>query len=366
MEEKVNIFSILSVGNLELVHSAMLEFLIKSDGAFVPSFFSENVSFNAIQKEVSYKSSSKKRVRFDLVLFRERGELDLKDISLIIENKFKASPSTNQLKEYDKFFEDKHINPLKILMVFDKNQISSDVLFYCVNERWVVVSYFGEKNSLVSYLEDKVQSFEGIKALLVEQYFDFLNTIKSTINCYLTQNKFPLFKHDDSSFTNNAFGVTKRELNFRKLLFLQAEVSKRIDPLLISDITANNDGGSNVIPSIAFWYKLKQITGSSLSAYFAVDGDSMKVGFLYNKSTLKETVKLIEAKKEKFAAELKMLSLTSVEVNSKKPVTLKEGLSDNNKLSVHSVFTFFIKEGQSFNTVVNDAAKILNSFFKSI
>ncbi len=375
----INIFNLLSVGNKELVHSAMLKFLIENKATgFAKEFF--KIPDSELTLEESFGKG-----RLDIV-GRLNGEIEF-----IIENKYKATPTVKQLKAYDDYCKDlslKRKKIIKILMVFSQNQVPSDVIDHCIKQEWELRSYFSSiKNTdenLLNYLEGLKEiipvEIDEKKQILINDYYDYLKENEMVLNKFINNYKYFSYKEieNDMLLSIPDFNtISSRLIGFQYLLYIQAKISKEI--IGIKDIYSDNDGGKNVIPSIAFWYNSK-ISDPSISnpfyklAYFGIDGDSIKVGLNYERreESNNDTEKFIEKVKEKMKDQITFKSLI-LQNNNKKIKSIKVDKmdvigpnTDNKPSSVHSIYCFITKEEALLDHVVQDCADLAKLFFTTL
>lgn len=371
MSEDFNIFSILTVGNQELTHSAMIRFLFDlSNGNMdlkdnLYSFFEfDKIEAYEVQLEKSYKYA-KKKLRYDIVFFDAKNlkepsrcivENKFKASNLIesprciIENKFKATPSVGQLKLYDQHLQSIQSDQiLKVLLVFDEKQIPSDVVEYCEEKKWKVKGYFGNKGLLNEFndlFSSSAYSFQisQKELFLVNQYFEYLKLINCQVEKYTKSEDY--IRYADAKTIGVNF-INQRELYFRYLLSIQSETSLKLTDYKFK---STNDGGKNNIPSIAFWFDLesKSTNRDIKEAYFGIDGDSIKIGFSYPRNISKENPSSLEG----FCSNLKFND-TEVLIAKKQNFKIKSN-SDDSKISVFSPFTFQIQSNQKNKKLIID------------
>lgn len=356
-----NIFNILSAGNKELVHSSMIKLFCEiEEFDFIKKFLDIDTPDDLkIQIEKSDKVGGEK-IRFDLLGV---SCVNNEKVHFLIENKFKATPSVKQLEIYDKTR--KNITK-KFLMVFHSNQVPSDVRIYCEQNGWELRSYFSDGDSenqsllsFLSFLKVSDNLAENLKLLILE-YTNYLKSIHEDIQHLKNNSNYITDRQIDEWLeTNKLNGIlNRRELKFQYLLYIQSTITAKLIFKRSDNITSNNDGGKNNTPSVALWKKSENIEAID-SFYFAIDGDTMKVGVLYKRKDISKVKVLINSISENF---LKNQDLTSVEVKDRLSSKLKEK-DASEKLSVFSLYTFKIKENRLKSDVVEDALKIITSFF---
>jgi len=359
MQEDFNIFNLLSSGNKELVHTSMLQFLWETEKLGLhQSFFKSTKDKKEItllkEKSVSIKINGvKKRLRFDLVS---------SDYDFLLENKFKATPTRRQLELYDRFLADnKQDGSEKFLFVLYKNQVTQDVKAYCEDFGWQIKSYIGideQNDSLLSYLTGL--KYKGMlsseKEFLIKQYIAYLENVQANIQ-ELVEDGDGLYKI--KKYIGKGI-MSVREKQFHYLLHIQSEISKSLKEKGVKeyDLETTNDGGANVVPSIAFWQSLTNKDQIIKSLYFGIDGDTMKIGVEYRR---KDGERLRDMIRE--IGSSNMNGLKSVKQNKQNIDRIKKGKKNDNKTSVYSLATYTIKENQKKNDVVEDAVKIIRSYF---
>ena len=355
----MNIFKILATADKELVHSAMLKFFLESDTIcddFIKNFF--GISNLQSKGEVNLEQSDKNhktgdRIRFDLLMTSSKAD---KTPILVVENKFKATPTLRQLKAYDAYFDLNDIQDVqKVLFVFSKSQLQTSVSNYCKN-RWKVVSYFPSfKNNdggdnLLSWLEG-IKSNERLdkkSKLLLNDYFDYLLCYKKKITKFIENSNF--VRHNVAS---------NRFIYFQYLLYIQGLISEKLSENQLQGIDASHDGGKNVVPGIAFWIEVKNKNAIGIKSIFsAIDGSTFKLGISYEKKAHEtingfiDSINLFQHTKE-----LKTLALNR---NNRK----LKSLENNKQESVYSIFTGQILENKPREDVVAEISEISAKYFK--
>lgn len=340
-----NIFNILSVADKELVHSSIIKLLLEN--SLINDFFPklEN-TFGEIEVEISNKVD-RKLLRLDILGYSKD---DPKKIEFIIENKFKATPTIEQLKLYDEFLSkrDASRSALKYLLVFCKTQVPSDVKKYCELNKWILISYFtfedDDKNSLLSFLEKMPKLDDDKKQFLITEYRDYLLSIKEDLSFLFKDDKMYNSRKLEQCSTN----LKKlRDLKFRYLLHIQSLLSNNIIKLSDWEVTTSNDGGSRPVPSVPFW------KGNFM---FTIDGDSLKIGFSYS-HTNAET-----------AEQLKNI-LTFVIKNDPELLSKYKGKFINTSIksdkisSVISLVSYDVKNWDSKSIFIEDATSIFNKYY---
>lgn len=367
MCEDFNVFNILSVGNQELTHSAMIRFLFElsmenkdiKDSLFSFFQFDKKETYE-VQLEKPYKLV-KKKLRYDIVFFEDENQKEIP--RCIIENKFKATPTVGQLKLYDQHLYSIHSDQtLKVLLVFDEKQIPSDVAEYCEENSWKVKGYFGINGLLNEFrvvfsnstLSSNI-SYE--KLFLVNQYFNYLELINSRIEEYTKSEDYIRSKDIE---TLHVDFINQREIYFRYLLSIQSEISQKLTDYKFK---SSNDGGKNNIPSIAFWFDLGSSSDNReiKEAYFGIDGDSIKIGFSYPRNNSKENPSSLEG----FCSNLKFND-TEVLIAKKQKFKIKSD-SEDSKISVFSPFTFEIQSSQkNKKLIIDEFVSIIHQFVSQL
>jgi PD-(D/E)XK nuclease superfamily len=358
-----NIFNILASADKELVHSAMLKFILDSD--YLANDFLTNVigisnlqfKGNTELEQSDKNPQTNKKIRFDLLI---RSSKDNKTPILLIENKFKATPTVEQLKLYDDYFESKGIHDIhKVLFVFSKSQLSTNVSDYCHN-RWKVVSYvtFVESkegnHSLLSWLKDAKThpELDERSKLLINDYYDYLRSLEEEINKLVGNITYVRNKNKSNRF-----------IHFQYLLYIQGLISKQLLGKESLNITADNDGGKNIIPSIAFWMG---VTNANLkdviSAFASIDGNTFKLGINYYKNDKEDLSSMVTLLRDNWKTK-KFKTLIPTKNNQ----SLKSADQSNKEKedSVYAIFTFQIKQNAELTNIVSEIAEISVDYFKN-
>ena len=294
-----------------------------------------------------------KKLRFDIVINNNVLDNILNAPFMIIENKYKATPTQNQLELYDTYLFQNGLSPIKVLMVFFEEQIPSDVKSYCDLHNWKIKSYFtiNESNSsLFDYLNNvNIEYYSNPnkkkQIFLIDEYKAYLNAVQGEIKTII----------NESSMLSTEYFKNNRDFWFKYLLYIQGLISKRISEKL--EVTnceivykSGNDGGSNVIPSVVFWFKKIY--------FFGIDGNSLKIGFWYehnDNSILERKKLLIEALEN------------SIYINglilSDKGVINNPNVKDKNGTSVMSLASFYLDKWQNKNDFIEDSAKLFIEYY---
>jgi hypothetical protein len=296
----------------------------------------------------------------------------------LLENKFKATPSTNQLALYDDALKDKkNENAKKFLMVFSLDQLPSDVSVYCKDNDWAMKTYFAKSDksndsknvSLLTFLKSLDLSLIKCekKKFLIQEYRDYLECIFEQVKVLTQDEKYltssTISNKSSEKHASNKQILNSRELHFQYLLYIQSLITGRLENKGF-EFKSNNDGVKNNIPSIALWKDSKEEKKSIKSLYFGIDGDSLKVGVLFKRKDgelIRNEVELIQLEMEdKITKDIHYLIPTK-----QNPSKIKMD-KNSTKLSVFSLFTFKVVEGSSKEEVVNDAVKLVEHYFDRV
>ncbi len=380
---KNNIFQILSSGNLELTHSAMVRLLLEPETyeglnekkELLIHFFNKTIdhSFH-IELEQSFKlkfNGKDKRIRFDILLVGNPSEDKKKPILGVIENKFKATPTETQLKMYDSYLTQHEYMDLefKNLLVFDINQVPSDVKKYAGDNKWNITGYFGANGILenLKKRQSKIRIEDESIRVLIYNYVSYLEAIEAEINEIKNSPKYISYEEVKKQ---TASVLSHREIYFRYLLYIQSELSNSKvlkNHLSTSSFKSDNDGGKNNIPSIAFWFSnnSKKITPGVVGFYFGIDGDAMKIGIQYDRKNTNELEPFIAQISESLEQTLNCNTL-SIEKNRRSMKTSNDEKKSNN-LSVFSIFTFKLKSDNELkDQVLKDLESIIIHFYNQL
>ncbi len=355
-----NIFKILSVADKELIHSSIIKLVINNDKDFL-NVFDINKDFK-IETEVKKTTKNKKRISFDLVGYSKE------DIILfIIENKFKSTPSKDQLELYDTYFkEPNHIPDNKILMVYFKEQVPSDVEEYCKQNNWIIYPYFSTNKSnetFISYLKENIEkhyAHEKIKFLL-EEYIEYMDN--SWNHLFEKINSTKLFVENDFINMNFLFD-RKRDVWFRYLMHIQHLISKEINKEEICYIS-ENDGGSRPIPSVVFWFK--GFKGFEEGPYFGIDGDVVKLGFRYNFYNI-EFFKHIRKELLNDNKELvrNIIADDNIKFKTNSPNLIMKDKKKNDNSSVMYLISFNLNNWKEKHEFIKSASNILKKYYNTL
>jgi hypothetical protein len=342
-----NIFNVLSVADKELVHSSIIKLLIdEKELNFTKTFLDiDHFSGDSKLEEVK-KNSIGKSIRLDIVGFDDSKKTTYK---FIIENKFKTTPTINQLEHYDALNE---INSAKkFLLVFSKDQVPSDVFQYCDENHWQIKSYFNfdlsKKDSLLELLQEMPKLKDEKKQYLITEYQEYLSSIKEDLSfLFKNDEMYNSIKIENYLKENNSQSLKLREVKFRYLLHIQALLSKKITNFVEWKIVTSNDGGSRPVPSVPFWKENFMVT---------IDGDSLKIGFSYhhNKAAIAEQLKNILLEKINDCGIIENFSGKQI----------KNTIKNDKISSVISLVSFDIKKWDTKLKFIDDAATIFEAYY---
>jgi hypothetical protein len=347
MNNTFNIFNVLSVADKELVHSSIIKLLIDEKELNFTQTFLDIDGFSGISKLEDVNKSNGKSIRLDVVGFDETNKTNY---AFIIENKFKSTPTTIQLKEYDAVNE---INGAKkFLLVFSKEQVPSDVLQHCVDNHWTIKSYFNfessKKDSLLELLQEMPKLEDVKKQYLITEYQEYLSSIKEDLEKLFKNQTLLTSKDIEPYFENsNSQSLKLREIKFRYLLHIQALLSKKITNFVEWKIVTSNDVGSRPVPSVPFW------KGNFM---YTIDGDSLKIGFSYqlNKAPIAEQLKNVLLDKINDSGIIKCFDGKQI----------KNTIKSDKISSVISLVSYDLKNWYNKPKFINDVTLIFNAYYK--
>lgn len=373
-----NIFDILSVADKELVHSAMLNFFIESNnwkGYFFDFFelsdYKKDIFYPKLEYSCEFKgakNTKKKRIRFDLVLFEDK---DQKKPILVIENKFKATPTVEQLKLYDEFIsseQNSFEDVTKILFVFSIDSVSNPVEKYCNEKCWLIIPYvkvIDNNPTLLDFLDSKIKEINYCPTAEKEKLFllDYIEHLKEH-----QQKLSKLIKSDISKFPVYNEAKISRFHYLQFLLFIQKEIFKKIQKTNFesSNLSLYNDGGKNNLPSVNFWLKIDEDSQGYIyeigirAAYASIDGDIFRLGFYYdNEQIVREVYK---NQRDKFFSHLKDSLFPLFEEKVKFREFHLNKSSNNKGESVYSVMTCNLSRFER-DDIVEEISEMTISFF---
>lgn len=354
-----NIFDILSTADKELVHSAMFKFFIQSE-YLSESFFSFlefPSSFRGVtelEKCFSFidENRNKRKLRFDLLVSEKSNK---EKTLLVIENKFKATPTVSQLALYDCYFSSNYLSQVKkVLFVFSIEQVILEVKEYCKINNWTIKSYLPsimsrnvtdepKSSSILEWLNSEMfnSALDSKSQILLNDYHEYLKCHKNRIEDLVKNKIFHIY--------NNV----ERFTYFQYLLYIQKRIAEELYSKGFDNIDVTHDGGKNIIPSIAFWMPINNsdLTGLN-SAYVGIDGSTFKLGVSYDKSKHIEVSKHVEFIKSNLNTSFGTLKYRP---NNRQ---IKKSSEDKKSESVNSIHTFEILENQLLDLVIHD---IVNS-----
>jgi hypothetical protein len=364
VDKDFNIFQILSVANKELTHSSMIGFLINEGFNFFEDICENDERKFVINFEVAaklkYEENNKlktKTVRFDIVINLNDSDNLLEEPFMIIENKYKATPTQDQLKLYDAYFDQKEKSPIKVLMIFFEEQIPSDVKNYCEIHNWKIKSYFSVKesdSSFFCYLNNVDSEFyrntnKKKQIYLFDEYRAYLKTIQSEIRTIF----------NDPNILSNEYFKDNRDLQFKYLLLIQSRISNQIfekDETIV--FTSYNDGGSHKIPSVGLWF--------GQNFYLSIDGNRLKIGFSYNQNNENNNAR----KKEltEYIKNFESLSNFQKSIRDPKTKESENGISKDgeNRISVMSIFTIDTNIFITKNELISFATNLFIEYYNIV
>ena len=186
----LNYFSIMEAADKEMLHSAMLRFLLHNVPPVRELFAPFSPQGDDLRISLEEKVAAKKvkiSARFDVVA--RSGEGPFEHI-LIVENKFKSFPATAQLTRYDQILQEnakKFPNPVKYLLCFDAAALTGGG----AGEEWAasgkaapwhIVSYNCIRAALSHWLENAEQDILAETRVLCHHYVTFLEAYYTTFN----------------------------------------------------------------------------------------------------------------------------------------------------------------------------------------
>jgi hypothetical protein len=347
------------------------------------------------------KKLEKVRIRFDIV-----GRIDNDRPAFIIENKFKAVPTKAQLESYDKALsvlwgyekDDPNKNLVKVLMVFSAQQISKSLWEHLNKNKWVVTSYLSindKKDKNVTSFFDTLKTlppFDDPNKLppnptdidpdlnlnyIVTSYRDRLKDYDDIFTTILNSEHYLKYGTEGKLSLGNSEveskGLATRFIYLQYLISIQQQIDERLQPLKnegkIKEYTMSNNGGSQVVPSVAFWFNVPNVHSSARfhALYFSIDGMTAKIGFCYTRANGEKID--IEKVREFLVKKLNESEPSGRYFNS----NISE--SKNNKAfkphkdnvqagySVYAPICIAFKGDLEKENVINDAVKIISSLY---
>ncbi len=203
MNKDINIIKLLSKDDKEVIHSAIISFLLNES-----KFFREKilgVGFEDIEipkEEVSYPfrpdEGSRRRIRFDILVTDKAGER-----ICIIENKFKSLPTRIQFRGYSRFAEQKFKGKdvSKVLISFlspAKGVLPAD---------WRSITYAQIHDWIQEFMERKPELSQN-KRFLVEQYQELLQEKLTAYQEAKTTRIYEIFSNPGDNKGENRFWLT--------------------------------------------------------------------------------------------------------------------------------------------------------------
>lgn len=218
-----NFFKVLEKDDKELIHSAFLAFLLDTDKDFRRSFLHISTDINEFYPSELERSYQKKRI--DIIL-----ESKDRKFTLVIENKFKSFPNSEQLEEYDRILakEIKSEQIRKVLFCFDKNILP-------FNTEWEKFDY----KELLFYLKkDKKYRGDDDKSVFVKHYISFLDEYMEEYNELMRDCSY-LFKKKE---------LTKKEKFFLRIV--NSQVALELKKNMSQEVHFVVNPGNTPIPLI--------------------------------------------------------------------------------------------------------------------
>ena len=409
-----NIFSIVSAADKEMAHSAMVNHYVSRHlEAFLQYFVEERIRTRLegvlrvnlkghleVGRSISLENGTREsmRLRFDIAFFPENyndKELREKMPVIVIENKFKATPTLQQIMFYDNFLKESGSGGcLKILMVFMLEQVDARLKEYCdcpkkkdangnvipdVSEnKWIIIPYLpspfvdsnGQGNkgcSFLSFMEESISRSEGTKSdndrWIFYQYRDYLLSYHKRLASMFSDE---YFREYDISIR---FEYSQYQLFIQKLIYDAIVGSCKEKEDEVPKMELERSDGSNRDPSVAFWHtnENKNTMGLLTSFFFSIDGMTPKIGFQYFKAQSKH----VDTLKDAFLNNIYEEGLLGISPLKPKANTRKfknEKSNGRNEWSVYSLYTFDIcKVNGNLATreqVVSSCAKLVKDYFK--
>jgi hypothetical protein len=167
----INYFMIMEAADKEMVHSAMLRFLLNTvppvRDLFCPFEGGEGLN---ICLEKNYKKP--KKLRIDLEAY-SRDEKHL----LVVENKFKSIPSSEQLEKYNKLYAQKEFKDktvTKFLLCFDAP--------VAILQGWTVLTYRVLRDAIRQWLAEVCNTTQADARTFCRHYAEYLEAYYTTYN----------------------------------------------------------------------------------------------------------------------------------------------------------------------------------------
>ncbi len=133
----------------------------------------------------------------------------------------------------------------------------------------------------------------------------------------------------------------------------------------------NNNGGSQVIPSLAFKFNIPKAHAARFPAlYFTIDGMTATIGVYYarsssaTKTNLTDIADFICAKLEGITKPFGLYTSTIADSTYKKSFKPNED-KDKKGYSVYAPFCFVLEGAQKKEDVINDAVNIISRLFSA-
>lgn len=371
---KTNIFRIVSAADKEMAHSAMVNYILSEGIDDFLNYFGIDVLGNPVKGhlEVSIKYKIKggysRKARFDIAFFEESvqdDELDTHQPLMIIENKFKSTPTKKQLEVYDACITDHGINnSRKILMVFLREQIDSVLLQYIESNQWAVIPYISMdsgQRSLYTFLShdpfQKAFVLNDEVRWIIRCYQQYLLDYSDSIESLSKSPNFPVYD------------LRNRFVYMQYLLLIQSAIVKKIESssdvvqFPLENIHVANNGGRSTHPSVSFWMRNENKETRTVfeDSFFSIDGMTPKFGIYY--------IRAEAGSAEQIATQFfnQISKLPSYEgahvVPNNRTMIFKNDDQNTGKKSVAAISTFTIKADSSKDEVVSQVADLMIDFF---
>lgn len=130
---------------------------------------------------------------------------------------------------------------------------------------------------MIDFMKNLNQSFNNnVETLIINDYKSYLKKYENAVRKLAENNIYQYFKNNE----NNIIDIesnSSRFIYFQYMLYLQTAISKKLNAKPNFKIDPSNDGGKNVIPSVAFWREAgNSYKGLISSAYAGIDGSTFK------------------------------------------------------------------------------------------
>lgn len=374
---RFNIFNLLSVGDKELVHSSMIKLLLElrmEDGSsYLLDKLGLDVQPYSIKKEHKVDNN-----RFDLFFEVEsNNNEDIKEFC-VIENKFKAIPSIDQLEKY-RPNEDHLRYSKKILFVLSKKFISQRFIDQCGLNNWQLFYYFNfpenqtENDSLFDLVKKLSVNIKHVKTIEKQENDESGVSLDNDYDNAHPNNSIQDFKmllihyreHLKMYYDNlksiiepesvyKAFEII-RNINENKtfylrnyLFYIQSKIEGKVN-LELDKFSLFNDGGTNTNPCVGFVSK-KKIVSNQYEIFVEFQGHNIRVGLYFkNEANYMIHIKVLKSKMRTYIFE---------EFHKKSGLNDKVRMEEN--ISVRN-----IKDKKSSSTMVvkYDLSQLADKFY---